>query len=163
MKVSTTYPLFFGAVLAVVGGSWLLFSEFQTPVQAERAEAVDLSGSGILDGMTFVSALGPAGKPSDVDDNLVFADGMFVSTECELRCDYPARPYFVRQNGDKIEFVSETRCPHKDAKIVWRGTVDDKTIKGTATWTLSRWYWTIEKEFWFEGTLAKPDTPVADL
>jgi hypothetical protein len=21
------------------------------------------------------------------------------------------------------------------------------------TWTVARWYWTIEKQFWFEGTL----------
>jgi hypothetical protein len=163
MKAGKAYPLFVGAILAVLGSGWFLFSEFQRPVQAERVEAIDLRGSGILDGMTFASELGPRGEPADVEDSLVFADGMFVSTECELRCDYPARPYFVRQNGDRIEFVSETRCPHKDAKIVWRGTVDDKTIKGTATWTLSRWYWTIEKEFWFEGTLAKPETPVAHL
>ena len=163
MKAGKFYPLFIGTALAVLGGGWLLFSEFQRPVQAERVEAIDPSGSGILDGMTFASELGPDGKPADVMDTLVFANGLFVSAECERRCNYPAHPYFVRQNGDKIEFLSETRCPDKDAKIVWRGTVDEDTIQGTFTWTVARWYWTIEKEFWFKGTLAEPATPVADL
>jgi len=163
MKARKAYPLLAGAALAVLGGGWLPFSDFQRPVQAERVEAIDPGGFGILDGMTFASELGPEGKPSDVKDTLVFADGLFVSMECERRCNYPARPYFVRQNGDKIEFVSETRCPDKDARIVWHGTVEDDTISGTFTWTVARWYWTIEKEFWFEGTLAEPDTPVARL
>lgn len=94
-------------------------------------------------------------------DTLVFANGTFVSTECERRCKYPARPYFIRQVGDRIEFISETRCPDKDAKIVWRGTVDDGTIKGVFTWTTVRWYWTIEKEFSFEGTIVEGATPIA--
>lgn len=162
MRTKLGYPVFIGAVLAVLGGWWLL-AELQRPVQAEKVKAAELSGSGILDGMTFASELGPSGKPADVKDTLVFANGMLVSAECERRCNYPARPYFVRRNGGAIEFVSETRCPDKDAKIVWRGTVDDETIKGTFTWTVVRWYWTIEKEFWFEGTLADPSTPVADL
>jgi hypothetical protein len=162
MKASKAYPLLAGVALAVLGGGWLLFAEFQHPVQAERVEAIDPGGSGILDGMRFASELGPEGKPSDVKDTLVFADGLFVSMECERRCNYPARPYFVRQNGDRVEFVSETRCPDKDAKIVWRGTVDEDSISGTFTWTIARWYWTIEKEFWFEGTRAEPATPVAN-
>jgi hypothetical protein len=163
MKASKTYPLFAAAVLAVGGGGWLLFSEFQRSVQAERVEAIDLGGSGILDGMTFASEIGPEGKPADVKDTLVFANGLFISTKCERDCNYPARPYFVRQVGDKMQFVSETRCPDKDAEIVWRGTVDEETIRGTFTWTVARWYWTIEKEFWFEGTLAEPGSPVANL
>lgn len=111
--------------------------------------------------MTFSGDVGPLGKPANVRDLLVFAKGTFVSKECERRCGYPAAPYFVRRVGDTTEFISETRCPDKDATIVWRGTVDDDTIKGVFTWTTSRWYWTIEKEFWFEGTLADGDMPLA--
>jgi hypothetical protein len=103
--------------------------------------------------MTFIGALGPDGKPKDVEDSFVFENGMFVSKECELRCKYPARPYFVRRNGAKTEFISETQCPYKDAKIVWRGTVDGDTIRGKSTWVVKRWYWTVENTFEFEGKL----------
>lgn len=110
---------------------------------------------GPLDGMTFNGALGPDGKPKDIPDSFVFENGTFVSKECELRCKYPARPYFVRTNGDQIEFISETKCPYKDAKITWRGTIEGDTIKGKSTWVVKRWYWTVENNFEFEGKLAK--------
>jgi len=109
--------------------------------------------SGPLDGLTFTGALGPDGKPKDTADTFVFENGTFVSKQCELRCSYPARPYFVRVNGSKTEFISETQCPYKDARIVWRGTVDGKTIKGISTWIVKRWYWTLEDTFEFEGKL----------
>jgi hypothetical protein len=150
-----------GGLLVLLAGGWFVFSPEAMPVQAENIDTADVGGSGVLDGMTFSAELGPFGRPADVKDTLVFANGTFVSTECERRCQYPARPYFIRQVGDRIEFISETRCPDKDAKIVWRGTVDDGTIKGVFTWTTVRWYWTIEKEFSFEGTLVEGATPVA--
>ena len=111
--------------------------------------------NGPLDGMTFIGALGPDGEPKDIPDVFVFENGTFVSKECELKCKYPARPYFIRVNGTKTEFISETRCPYKDAKIVWRGTVDGDTIKGKSTWVVKRWYWTVENTFEFEGKLSK--------
>jgi hypothetical protein len=110
---------------------------------------------GPLDGMIFSGALGPDGHPKDVQDSFVFEDGSFVSKECELRCKYPARPYFVRKNGSKTEFISETNCPYKDATITWRGTIEGDTIKGKSTWVVKRWYWTVEKTYAFEGKLVK--------
>lgn len=114
-----------------------------------------------LDGRVFIGALGPEGKPKDVEDRFVFDNGTFVSKECELRCDYPARPYFVRQVGERIEFLSETKCPYKDATIVWRGAVEDDRIKGVATWTIDRWYWTIERKYEFSGKLRQSVAPLA--
>lgn len=145
----------------------LLFGTFMltgpaTSVQAELPNVAELAGSGPLDGLTFLSDLGQVGKPADIEDNLVFSDGMFVSTECESRCNYPASPYFVRKRDEALEFVSETRCPHKDATIVWRGTIENGIIKGESTWTLKRWYWTVEKKFWFEGKLSEQTVSVID-
>ena len=119
--------------------------------------------SGPLDGMTFVGALGPDGKPKDIPDSFVFENGTFVSRECELRCKYPARPYFVRINGGKTEFISETQCPYKDAKIVWRGIVEGDRIKGKSTWVVKRWYWTVENTFEFEGRLVSGPASSAAL
>lgn len=143
------------AVFAVlVGATFALTVPAPVPTDAMRVSS-ELRGSGVLDGMTFTSEVGPIGKPANVEDTLVFDDGLFVSTECERRCNYPARPYFVRHKAAVVEFISETRCPYKDAKLVWRGTFDGKRVKGTFTWTTSRWYWTFEKTFWFDGVLSE--------
>lgn len=148
-------------ILAVSAGVWLLLPEAVNPAQVERVEIANIAGSGVLDQTTFSGEIGPLGKPADVQDTWVFERGTFVSRECEKRCGYPPAPYFTRQKDGSIEFISETHCPGTDAKIVWRGTVDDGTIKGEFTWTKARWYRIIKKKFWFEGTIVAPTTPVA--
>ena len=145
----------------VIAGSWFAISPSSDPIMAESGDIVQSDGKGPLDGMTFIGALGPDGKPKDIADKFVFANGTFVSKECELSCKYPARPYYVRNTGGKTAFVSETKCPYKDAKIIWRGTVEGDTIKGVSTWTAKRWYWTVESNFEFEGRLVRQSTPVA--
>ena len=137
-----------------------LASGLQTSVANEESSGTitpDLEETvqGPLDGLTFRGALGPDGKPKDIPDVFVFENGTFVSKECELQCKYPARPYFVRSNGSKTEFISETQCPYKDAKIVWRGIVEGDRIKGKSTWVVKRWYWTVENTFEFEGKLVE--------
>lgn len=145
-----------GVVAVCVLGAWLMLPAGTSSLQAEGIDATQEFGSGVLDGMTFASELGPLGKPADVKDVLVFENGMFVSIECERQCNYPASAYLSRSKGDVTEFISETRCPHKDATIVWRGEVTDGRIKGVATWTTNRWYWTLERDIAFEGTLSSP-------
>ena len=129
--------------------------------QADESGAA-APATGPLDGLIFVGMLGPDGKPKDIHDTFVFENGSFVSKECELRCKYPPRPYFVRSEGGKTLFISETKCPYKDAKIVWRGTVDGDTIRGVSTWIVKRWYWTYEDTFEFEGKLAPAATASSD-
>jgi len=152
-----------GLVVVLATGifGWFGLSSASNPKIADLPKDTEETGSGPLDGMTFTGALGPDGKPKDIKDSFVFANGRFVSKECELRCKYPARPYFVRSNGNQTEFVSETQCPYKDAKIIWRGTIQGDTIKGVSTWTVKRWYWTVENKFEFEGKLIGRSTPVA--
>lgn len=118
-----------------------------------RIDALEPSGPGPLDGLVFSGMLGPEGKPNDVSDTFVFAGGTFVSRECELRCEYPARPYQAVETTNGWEFTSTTRCPYKDATIVWNGTVEGDRLTGQATWTIRRWYWTLERDFTFEATL----------
>jgi hypothetical protein len=145
----------------VIAGGWFLASNPTKPVRAQDVEAAQTGGSGILDGMTFSGQVTIKGEPLDVIERWVFAHGAFESSECSLRCIYPRAPYFVRQLGEAIEFISESRCIDKDAKIVWQGTIEHGTAKGTMTWTISRWYWTIEKKFRFEGTLTERAASVA--
>jgi len=131
------------------------------PATTSAGESVENQTRAHLDGMSFKGGVGPHGQPHDVEDRFVFANGEFVSKECERRCEYPARPYFVRKAGDQIEFISETRCPYKDATIVWRGTVQGDKIEGVATWTINRWYWTVEKKYEFSGRLEQSVSPLA--
>ena len=161
MNGKTKVKAVVGLLAALAIGGWFALPQGTNSLGVEAADTKQHQGSGILDGMTFASELGPVGKPADVKDKLVFANGMFVSTECERMCNYPASTYFTRGKGELTEFISETRCPHKDAKIVWRGEVRDGKIKGIATWTTNRWYWTVEKDIAFEGTVTQPSSPIA--
>ena len=148
--------LLVGAIALVVAvGGISGFAVFSSEPAAIADDSEPFVGTGPLDGLTFHGSMGPVGKPATVEDRFVFSQGAFVSTECRERCKYPARPYFVRKDGDAIAFVSETKCPYKDAKIVWRGTVKDGRVEGVSTWSVNRWYWTVENEFWFEGTLSE--------
>ena len=83
---------------------------------------------------------------------------MFISKECERKCGYTEGIYWVRPIDDGVEVLSETPCLESDATIVWRGVVKGDKIEGTFTWTSERWYWTIEKKFWFNGNLVKTNT-----
>jgi hypothetical protein len=107
----------------------------------------------ILDGKSFSGELGLLGEAASSTDLLEFRDGIFISRECERKCGYTEGIYWLRPADDGIEVMSETPCLESDATIVWRGTVKDDKIEGTFTWTSKRWYWTIEKEFWFNGVL----------
>jgi hypothetical protein len=150
------YYLSVGIFLSVMICVGVMFPSISHSAQEDQYKSVDsVIGSGILDGLSFTSTNGQYGKPGDHGDTLIFKDGTFVSTDCEKKCNYPAQAYFARRLGEIIEFISETRCLTQDAEIVWRGTVDGNAIEGTYSWRSSRWYWTIEKEFWFKGSLQK--------
>jgi len=149
------YALAFIVCLLVLAGGWFFAANPTKPGQAQNAEPAQSSGSGVLDGTTFSGKVTVNGKPLDVIEKWVFAHGAFESTECALRCNYPRAPYFVRKLGEGIEFISESHCLDRNAKIVWRGIIDDETVKGTMTWTIVRWYWTIERSFHFEGMLTE--------
>ena len=108
-RSNAIYAIILGFTLSVGGG--LQLSAAGGDSSDPTATGTEKSVPGPLDGLTFQGALGPDGKPKDIPDIFVFENGTFVSKECELRCKYPARPYFVRINGSKTEFISETQCP----------------------------------------------------
>jgi hypothetical protein len=154
MRRSTRLLIGFGTLFFLIGViSWAVSPPEPQAADREADIGSATAAAGILDGMTFRSELGPKGKPADVNDQLVFANGMFQSIECAKRCGYPPSPYYVRQVGEAIKFVSESHCEHKDATMVWEGTIENGVILGRIRWTAERWYWTVENEFWFEGTL----------
>jgi hypothetical protein len=123
--------------------------------QPNPAQTTDSPAISVLDGKTFAGELGLVGKPGLTADLFVFREGMFVSKECERRCGYTEGPYWVRFEGDGVQFKSEIPCLKSDATMVWNGTMKGDEIEGTIAWTSKRWYWTIEKEFWFKGKLVE--------
>ena len=149
MQPKLVFALFAG--LLILADSRILGG---TTAGAQDKEPALPDGSGILDGMTFAGQIVRDGKPVvDVVDKWVFERGTFLSTECAVRCNYPLAPYFIREQGAKIEFISESRCTDQNATILWRGTIESGSIRGVKRWTVKRWYWTIIKEFEFEGSL----------
>jgi hypothetical protein len=107
-----------------------------------------------LDGQVFSGEFGPIGKAAMGSDSWVFGEGTFLSKSC-LECGFPESPYRVRVTDDAAVFETETLCPRTDATIEWRGKVSNGKIEGVFTWVRKRWYWTIEKQFWFRGTLVQ--------
>lgn len=126
----------------------LLAGNMQSESDAEPAGAAPKP----LDGKIFKGEIGEIGGDAFSDDTWVFEDGLFASMECQ-KCGFPKGAYKVTQEGDAIHFRTETTCPVTDAALVYTGVVKDGRIEGTYTWTKERWYWTIEKDFWFEGEL----------
>ena len=108
-----------------------------------------------LEGKSFSGKLGLTGEPALNDDLLVFRDGMFISERCQQLCGYTVGQYWTRSTEGGVQVRAETPCLTSDAIIVWNGTVKGDAIEGTFTWTSKRWYWTIVKEFWFNGKLVE--------
>ena len=144
----------FSIITAILIGSF----SYAICVQADSTQTGPAQASthpvmSVLDGKTFSGVLGGPGITPGAKDTVVFQDGMFLSERCQITCGYTDGPYWVRSNGDGVQFTAETPCLKADASIVWTGTVKDGEIEGTFTWTSERWYWTVEKEFSFKGKL----------
>lgn len=108
---------------------------------------------GVLDGMSFVGKLGPAGKAPDRDDILYFGDGQFWSKNC-VPCGFRPGPYFVRFVGSDIEFQGALESSER-GRFQYSGLVRDGRISVEINWRKDRWYWSIDKAFRFEGELAQ--------
>ncbi|RVT85558.1 hypothetical protein DXV76_07325 [Rhodobacteraceae bacterium CCMM004] len=122
-----------------------------TPPEVLAAFA-DPPGAGPLDGTRFDTRMGPQGKPAEIDDFVQFDSGLFMSQECEDRCNYPPSAYYARQTPAGHDFVVEAFCPTKETDMVWRGRIAGDEISGTVTWTVRRFYWTHTQVLSFSGT-----------
>jgi hypothetical protein len=144
--------------MAAVGGLICCVAVFGAAYAGEGQSSLPADPPGehhsVLDGLVFEGKIGPKGGPAFSDDVWVFENGMFASMECR-QCGFPKGEYWVRFEDGGIRFRTDTICPETGAKLVYTGMVKDQRIEGTYTWTKERWYWDIEKEFWFEGKLSE--------
>jgi len=139
--------------LAIVGGTWVALGPATAVENAPRsAEFSDPAGLGQLDGQRFDTEMGQLGQPPDVVDFVQFDQGLFLSKECEDRCNFPASAYFARDVDGGTDFIVEAYCPTKSTTMAWRGSIRGDTITGTVEWTASRFYWTVTRTLEFNGT-----------
>lgn len=105
--------------------------------------------SALLDGQTFFVRTGEKGKPADHDDYMIFRDGMFVSSGC-VEQDFGKSPYSAAAEGNGIRFRAETRSS-THGTMYWGGIVRGDVMEATARWVHDRWYWKIDRQYWYRG------------
>jgi len=86
-----------------------------------------------LDGKTFSVELTNTGTKETANDELVFKDGTFMSTECE-QYGFTPGAYESKSKGGAILFES-TLMSDKEGKAEWEGSVQGGNITGTMIWT----------------------------
>lgn len=136
--------------IAVVGVLAVAF----VPIDAVLGEAPDhaAASQGRLDGMRFVGTFAPEGQPADRKDTLFFSDGHFWSANC-VPCGFAPGPYSARAVGDAIHFHGEMKSAER-GKFTYVGVVRDGRLSAKIHWHKDRWYWSIDRDFRFEGSIA---------
>lgn len=102
-----------------------------------------------LDGMRFTGQTGEQGKGDHHQDTIIFENGVFRSLDCEEWGFGPA-PYTVARDGDSYRFSAVLPSPNRGT-LEWKGTIRGDTATAKFRWLHKRWYWTIDRHYWFEG------------
>jgi hypothetical protein len=103
-----------------------------------------------LDGLQFKGKTGEQGKEEHHEDTIVFENGQFRSLDCES-WGFGSAPYSVRKDGDSYHF--KAALPSSDrGTLEWHGTITGDVATATFHWFHERWYWNIDRQYWFEGT-----------
>ena len=103
-----------------------------------------------LNGLRFSGPAGEKGKGNHHKDTIMFGNGMFRALNCE-NWGFGAGPYTVEKSGAAYHFRATLTSPNK-GKLEWTGTIVGDKANATFRWTHERWYWTIRRDYWFEGT-----------
>jgi len=108
--------------------------------------------SHLLDGKIYYVKTGEEGKGPDHDDYLIFQDGMFTSSGCVGSWNFRNGSYSATAERGGIRFRAQVVSPTHGA-MTWEGTVRGDTMDATARWVHEKWYWTIDRIYWFRGKL----------
>jgi hypothetical protein len=108
--------------------------------------------SHLLDGKIYYVKTGEEGKGPDHDDYLIFQDGMFTSSGCVGSWNFRNASYSATAERDGIRFLAQVVSPTHGA-MTWEGTVRGDVMDATARWVHEKWYWTIDRIYWFRGKL----------
>lgn len=148
-----------------VAGLILALNLVSTPQAAAPPATVDVpddaAAHGMLDGMRFVGHFGATGGPDDRPDALSFGEGHFWSSVC-VPCGFLPASYWVRRVGDAIHFRGEMGSVDR-GRFLYQGVIRGQRLSASVNWRKDRWYWSIDREFRFEGTLAETPAPAVSL
>jgi hypothetical protein len=128
---------------------------------AVQPMAPDDAAHGMLDGMRFVGHFGPTGGPDDRADALSFVDGHFWSSVC-VPCGFLPASYWVRRVDDAIHFRGEMGSVER-GRFHYHGVIRGQRLSASVNWRKERWYWSIDRDLRFEGTLAESPPAAASL
>ncbi|MDX1555640.1 MAG: hypothetical protein R3212_06410 [Xanthomonadales bacterium] len=149
------------SLLALAGIPLTLFLLAQWPARSNEGPelAVPVSSQGALDGLSFKGKLGPSDRAPDKADVLYFKNGQFWSKIC-VPCGFPPGPYRARRTDEGIEFEGILESPDR-GRFLYTGLVKDGKLVARINWRKERWYWTIDKDFRFEGAQGESTTASA--
>lgn len=117
--------------------------------------------SGPLDGLSFVGKLKSADGSIELDDTLHFSEGHFWSAGC-IRCSFMPGAYWSRTAGSSTEFHGVLESPERGS-FTYRGRVQDGRVEVKIYWLRERWYWTVDRDYVFEGRVEENDGSAISL
>jgi hypothetical protein len=97
--------------------------------------------TGLLDGKTFRISGTDLSSGAVLQDDIIFRDGTFQSTDCEQYCNFGWSDYQTKDVDGVIHFTAKAICPDAPHTVVWYGTVSGDNVAVDVTWTTRRWYW----------------------
>jgi hypothetical protein len=128
----------------------LVIASLSAIVATSSAADVPSRAAATLDGLRFTGQAGEKGKGDHHKDTIMFTNGMFRALNCE-NWGFGAGRYSIETKGDAHYFKSTLMSPDR-GKLEWTGKIVGDSATATFRWTHERWYWTIRRDFWFEGT-----------
>jgi hypothetical protein len=102
----------------------------------------DWAATGALDGIAFRIYGEDLSSGAELEDEIIFRDGTFQSTDCEASCNFGWSSYQTKEIDGVIHFTTTAICPDAPHTVVWYGTVTGDNVAIDVTWTTRRWYWT---------------------
>ncbi len=103
----------------------------------------------LLDGTRFSGETGEQGKGDHHRDTITFENGQFRSLDCEGWGFAPA-PYTAWKEGDTYYFDATLESADRGT-LHWQGVITGDSAEATFRWLHKRWYWTIDRQYWFKG------------
>lgn len=118
---------------------------------------------GLLDGLAVSGMIGPAPDP-DLADTLYFDEGHFWSEICTA-CGFVPGRYEAQATEQGIAFSGTLESDSRGQFDYVGLLAEDGTLIVEIRWQKRRWYWTVERELIFEGTVNSetPGMTVSDV
>lgn len=144
-------PAVIGTAIALIAAI-ILLAQQPEPRSVAATSSDDATGiTGVLDGLIFAGQLKSVDGTNTLDDTLHFSEGHFWSSGC-IKCSFMPGDYWTRRNGEAVEFHGVLESPER-GRFTYRGTVVAGRLEAKIHWLRERWYWTVDRDYVFEGSV----------